>query len=166
MMKDSTIKPGTYDRYTMLQLQIYTANLIQNVDDGQVQQQITTVKCPQQPRGQLQTNIDMQIGTRISIAGEPRPALQPQQLQQQRRMVSAHADMHSNQMTTEQGTASSTKWRSTDDTTGTTLMLHRCISGTRSNHDMQRSRTWSNHNQLPSLSNSQFIPKPQSPMYH
>jgi hypothetical protein len=36
---------------------------IQNVDDGQVQQQITTVKCPQQPRGQLQKDIDMQIGT-------------------------------------------------------------------------------------------------------
>jgi len=57
------------------------------------------MKCPQLPRGQLQINIDMQIGTLTLIAGEPRPALQPQQLQQHRRMDSAHANMHSNKMT-------------------------------------------------------------------
>jgi hypothetical protein len=84
---------------------------IQNVDDGQVQQQITTVECPEQPRGQLQINIDMQIGTLTSIAGELRPAVQPQQLQQ-RRMDYVHADMHSNQML-QNSTASSTKGRQT-----------------------------------------------------
>jgi hypothetical protein len=74
--------------------------------------QRSTVECPEQPRGQLQINIDMQIGTLTSIAGEPRPAVQPQQLQQ-RRMDSVHADMHSNQML-QNSTASSTKGRSTD----------------------------------------------------
>jgi hypothetical protein len=70
---------------------------------------------------------------------QPRPALQPQQQDEYKQQQTTAITTYSIWTTSE------LQSQSTNFTTGT-KMLHRCTSGTRSNHDIQRSRTWSDHN--------------------